>query len=109
MNSVPKATAGSEPRASTPAVISAPTATSAAAGPVASNKDYSIVVAAHGSRDPAGVREVEALVALMRKRAPARSITLGFLEFALPTIDEGVRAAVAAGAERVVMLPALLL
>jgi precorrin-8X/cobalt-precorrin-8 methylmutase len=70
---------------------------------------YSIVVAAHGSRDPAGVREVEALVALMQKRAPARSITLGFLEFALPTIDEGVRAAIAAGAERVVMLPALLL
>ena len=71
--------------------------------------NYSIVVAAHGSRDPAGVREVEALVALMKKRAPARSITLGFLEFALPTIDEGVRAAIAAGAERVVMLPALLL
>lgn len=71
--------------------------------------NYSIVVAAHGSRDPAGVGEVEALVALMKKRAPARSITLGFLEFALPTIDEGVRAAIAAGAERVVMLPALLL
>jgi precorrin-8X/cobalt-precorrin-8 methylmutase len=70
---------------------------------------YSIVVAAHGSRDPAGVREVEALVALMKKRAPTRSIALGFLEFALPTIDEGVRAAIAAGAERVVMLPALLL
>ena len=72
-------------------------------------KDYSIVVAAHGSRDPAGVREVETLVALMKKRAPARTIALGFLEFALPTIDEGVRAAIAAGAERVVMLPALLL
>ena len=71
--------------------------------------NYSIVVAAHGSRDPAGVREVETLVDLMKKRAPARSITLGFLEFALPTIDEGVRAAIAAGAERVVMLPALLL
>ena len=70
---------------------------------------YSIVVAAHGSRDPAGVREVEALVALMKKRAPTRSIAHGFLEFALPTIDEGVRAAIAVGAERVVMLPALLL
>jgi precorrin-8X/cobalt-precorrin-8 methylmutase len=78
-------------------------------GPVANSKDYSIVVAAHGSRDPAGVREVEALVALMKKRAPARSVTFGFLEFALPTIDEGVRGAIAAGAERVVMLPALLL
>jgi precorrin-8X/cobalt-precorrin-8 methylmutase len=73
------------------------------------NKPYSIVVAAHGSRDPAAVREVEALLALMRKRAPERNITHGFLEFAVPTIDEGVRAAVEAGAERVVMLPALLL
>jgi precorrin-8X/cobalt-precorrin-8 methylmutase len=67
------------------------------------------VVAAHGSRDPAAVREVEALIALMKKRAPARNIKLGFLEFAVPTIDAGVRAAVAAGAERIVMLPALLL
>lgn len=71
--------------------------------------DYSIVVAAHGSRDAAGVREFEALIGLMKKRAPRRSINYGYLEFALPTIDEGVRAALDAGARRVVMLPALLL
>jgi precorrin isomerase/sirohydrochlorin ferrochelatase len=74
-----------------------------------SGKPYSIVVAAHGSRDPAAVKEVETLLALMRKRAPGRSITHGFLEFALPTIDESVRATIEAGAECVVMLPALLL
>jgi precorrin-8X/cobalt-precorrin-8 methylmutase len=74
-----------------------------------SGKPYSIVVAAHGSRDPAAVKEVETLLALMRKRAPGRNITHGFLEFALPTIDESVRAAIEAGAECVVMLPALLL
>jgi precorrin isomerase/sirohydrochlorin ferrochelatase len=72
-------------------------------------RDYSIVVAAHGSRDAAGVREFEALIGLMKKRAPRRNITYGYLEFALPTIDEGVRAAIDAGAQRVVMLPALLL
>ncbi len=70
---------------------------------------YSIVIAAHGSRDPAAVKEVETLLALMRKRAPGRNITHGFLEFTLPTIDESVRAAIEAGAECVVMLPALLL
>jgi len=70
---------------------------------------YSIVVAAHGSRDPVAITEVEALLALMRKRAPGRNISHGFLEFALPTIEESVRAAVEAGAECVVMLPALLL
>jgi precorrin-8X/cobalt-precorrin-8 methylmutase len=76
---------------------------------VSSSKPYSIVVAAHGSRDPVAIQEVEALLALMRKRAPERHITHGFLEFALPTIDESVRGAVEAGAKCVVMLPALLL
>ncbi|MGH8623941.1 MAG: precorrin-8X methylmutase [Gammaproteobacteria bacterium] len=74
----------------------------------ASLQDYSIVVAAHGSRDSAGVREFEALVELMKTRAPGRDIAHGYLEFASPTIDEAVRAAVAAGTRRVVMLPALL-
>ncbi|HEY0341167.1 MAG TPA: precorrin-8X methylmutase, partial [Steroidobacteraceae bacterium] len=76
---------------------------------VTDSRDYSIVVAAHGSRDPAGVREVEALVGLMRQRVPERNIGLGFLEFAVPTIDESVRSVIATGAGRVVMLPALLL
>jgi precorrin-8X/cobalt-precorrin-8 methylmutase len=71
--------------------------------------DYSIVVAAHGSRDPAAMEEVETLIALMRQRALGQTIGHGFLEFAVPTIDEGVRAVIAEGAKRVVMLPALLL
>jgi precorrin-8X/cobalt-precorrin-8 methylmutase len=72
-------------------------------------KDYSIVLAAHGSRDPAAIREVEALLDLMRRLAPARTIGHGFLEFAVPTIDEGVQAVIDEGAQCVVMLPALLL
>lgn len=71
--------------------------------------DYSIVVAAHGSRDPDALSEVEALLALMRKHASERTIAHGYLEFALPTIDEAVRSVVEGGAGRVVMLPALLL
>ena len=74
-----------------------------------SSGDYSIVVAAHGSRDPEAIAEVETLVALMKRRDPGRTIDHGYLEFAVPTIDEGVRAVIAAGARRVVMLPALLL
>ena len=78
--------------------------------PVVESADYSIVVAAHGSRDPAAVGEVEALIALMKKRAPGRTIAHGFLEFALPTIDEAVRCTWSrAVPQRVVMLPALLL
>ena len=87
----------------------APPALASASASALSSKPYSIVVAAHGSRDPTAVKEVEALLALMRKRAPGRNISHGFLEFALPTIDESVRAAIEAGAECVVMLPALLL
>lgn len=71
--------------------------------------DYSIVVAAHGSRDPEALLEVEALLALMKKQVPGQIITHGFLEFALPTIDDAVRDVVAGGAARIVMLPALLL
>ena len=71
--------------------------------------DYSIVVAAHGSRDPAALEEVDRLLSLMKKRVPAQPITHGYLEFAVPTIDEAVRSVVEAGAQRVVMLPALLL
>jgi precorrin-8X/cobalt-precorrin-8 methylmutase len=74
-----------------------------------SSGDYSIFVAAHGSRDPAAIAEVETLVALMKGRVPERTIGHGYLEFAAPNIDEGVRAVIAAGAKRVVMLPALLL
>lgn len=76
---------------------------------MSTDADYSIVVAAHGSRDPEAIAEVESLVALMKRRVPERAIGHGYLEFALPTIDEGVRAVIAAGVRRVVMLPALLL
>lgn len=71
--------------------------------------DYSIVVAAHGSRDPEALWEVEALLTLMKKQVPGKTITHGFLEFALPTIDDAVREVIEHGAARVVILPALLL
>lgn len=70
--------------------------------------DYSIVVAAHGSRDPAGIREIESLVELIKARVPQRRVAHGYLEFASPTIDEAIRATLQSGATRVVMLPALL-
>jgi precorrin-8X/cobalt-precorrin-8 methylmutase len=71
--------------------------------------DYSIVVAAHGSRDPQALREVESLLAMMKRQMPGQAIAHGFLEFALPTIDDAVREVIGGGAARVVMLPALLL
>jgi precorrin-8X/cobalt-precorrin-8 methylmutase len=72
-------------------------------------REYGMVVAAHGSRDPDALREVESLIALIKKREPGRTIAHGFLEFARPTLDEAVRAVIESGVKRVIMLPALLL
>lgn len=71
--------------------------------------DYAIVVAGHGSRDPDGVREFEQLVALMRERVGSRRLDYGYLELARPTMAEAVQASIAAGSQRIVVVPALLL
>jgi precorrin-8X/cobalt-precorrin-8 methylmutase len=71
--------------------------------------DYGIVVAGHGSRDPEGVKEFEALIDCLRSRTPGRKVTYGFLEFARPTIDEAVRENVASGAREIVVVPGVLL
>lgn len=68
-----------------------------------------IVVAGHGSRDPDAVREFEALVELVRARAPNDVVTHGYLEFSSPTIAEAVAANLAAGARQVAVVPGVLL
>ena len=74
-----------------------------------SSSDYDIVIAGHGSRDPEGIREFEHLVQLVRQRARGRRVNHGFLEFACPTIEEAIRARIAAGARRVAVVPGVLL
>ncbi|GAA5514184.1 hypothetical protein Dcar01_02937 [Deinococcus carri] len=71
--------------------------------------DYAIVLAAHGSRDPASAAQFEQLAARVRALDPDRVITHGFLEFNAPTLDEAAREAVAAGAREVVLVPGVLL
>lgn len=68
-----------------------------------------IVVAGHGSRDADAVREFEALVALVRERAPDDIVTHGYLEFATPTIADAAVANVQAGATQVALVPGVLL
>lgn len=70
--------------------------------------DFSIVIAGHGSRDPDGLREFESLIELLRERANGQMIDFGYLEFAKPTIADAVRSTLARGAQRVVIVPALL-
>lgn len=71
--------------------------------------DIAVVIAGHGSRDPEGVTQFESFVDLVRSRVPDRIVTHGYLEFARPTIDEGVRSAIEAGARRVAVAPSVLL
>jgi precorrin-8X/cobalt-precorrin-8 methylmutase len=71
--------------------------------------DYGIVIAGHGSRDADGVREFELLVELVKQRSGRQNITHGFLEFARPTIAEAVRSNIAAGAQRLAIVPGVLL
>jgi precorrin-8X/cobalt-precorrin-8 methylmutase len=71
--------------------------------------DFGLVIAGHGSRDPDGTREFEALVGLVQQRAPQRVVTHGYLEFATPTIYEALQANIDAGSKRVVLVPGVLL
>ena len=70
---------------------------------------FGIVVAGHGSRDPDGIREFEALIELIRARAPQHVVSHGYLEFASPTIDQALAANLAAGVTQVAMVPGVLL
>ena len=102
--------AGSSSHASSIAgTVANPQAEGAAVPRSKSSTDYDIVIAGHGSRDPEGIREFERLVQLVRERACGRRVNHGFLEFAGPTIDQAVRANIAAGARRVAVVPGVLL
>jgi precorrin-8X/cobalt-precorrin-8 methylmutase len=77
--------------------------------PHAMTKDYAIVIAGHGSRDPEGVLEFEQLAQMIRRRAGERRVQHGFLEFALPTIDEAARTLIGASEQRIAIVPLVLL
>ena len=68
-----------------------------------------VLIAAHGSRDDAGIDEFWELADAWRALRPDRPLAAGFLEFARPTIAEAVDQLVDEGARRIVAAPAMLL
>ncbi|MBX6316508.1 MAG: sirohydrochlorin chelatase, partial [Isosphaeraceae bacterium] len=68
-----------------------------------------LLIAAHGSRDEAGVAEFWALAEAWQGLRPDRLQAAGFLEFARPTIGEAIDQLVAQGAKRIVVVPAMLM
>jgi sirohydrochlorin ferrochelatase len=71
--------------------------------------EHALFIAGHGSRDPDGIAEFLDLARAFRDRRPELPVEIGFLEFARPTIQEGIDRLVARGAETVVVLPGVLM
>ena len=70
---------------------------------------HAILIAGHGSRDPDGIREFLGLARAFREHRPELPVGIGFLEFARPTIQEGIDQLAAAGHGRIVVLPGVLM
>lgn len=70
---------------------------------------HAILIAGHGSRDPDGIAEFLGLARHFRERCPEVPVEIAFLEFARPTIQEGIDRLVKAGARTVVIVPGVLM
>jgi sirohydrochlorin cobaltochelatase len=80
--------------------------------------ETAVLLCGHGSRDPEAVGEFEAAAAALRLRlanlapgtpgAPGQDFTTGYLEFARPTIGEGLTTLASRGARRILAIPGML-
>jgi sirohydrochlorin cobaltochelatase len=68
-----------------------------------------LLIAAHGSRDAAGVDEFWGLAEAWQRLRPDRLQEAGFLEFARPTVGEAIDELVGRGASRIAVVPAMLM
>jgi sirohydrochlorin ferrochelatase len=60
---------------------------------------------AHGSREKEANADLHHLVAVLRRRKSYTRVEASFLELVEPSIEQGVARCVAAGVQRVVLLP----
>lgn len=67
-----------------------------------------LLLAAHGTRDAAGLAQTRELRRLITSRVPGLPVELGFLELADPSIAEAVARLISGGARRVTVAPLLL-
>lgn len=68
-----------------------------------------LLIAAHGSRDRAGIDEFWEFATAWQALRPDRLQAAGFLEFERPTIGEAIDALVDRGARRIAIVPAMLM
>src|SRR5579883_2989964 len=70
--------------------------------------DTAVMICGHGSRDVEAIAEFELLAGGVRARLPALDVETGYLEFARPTIRDGLEALKSRGARRVLAVPGML-
>lgn len=70
--------------------------------------EIGVLICGHGSRDARGTREFALLADRVARRFPHWSFGHGFLEFAQPSIGDGLAALRRQGAKRIIAMPGLL-
>ncbi len=70
--------------------------------------DTAVLLCGHGSRDPDAIGEFEVAAAALRRRLASPDFAAGYLEFARPTIQQGLADLAARGARRILAVPGML-
>src|SRR6266481_8284108 len=67
-----------------------------------------VLLCGHGSRDPEAIREFELAAGALCRRLPEFDFATGYLEFARPTIRDGLALLAGRGARRILAIPGML-
>jgi sirohydrochlorin cobaltochelatase len=67
-----------------------------------------VMLCGHGSRDSEAIEEFEIAAAALRHRLAPQDFATGYLEFARPTIQQGLADLVSRGARRILAVPGML-
>jgi sirohydrochlorin cobaltochelatase len=70
--------------------------------------ETAVLICGHGSRDPEAIAEFELVAAALQPRLPEFDFATGYLEFAQPTIHDGLAVLAARGARRILAIPGML-
>jgi sirohydrochlorin cobaltochelatase len=70
--------------------------------------ETAVLLCGHGSRDPEAIKEFELAAAALRPRLRDFDFATGYLEFARPTIRDGLALLAARGARRILAIPGML-
>src|SRR6516162_4357939 len=70
--------------------------------------ETAVLICGHGSRDPQAIAEFELLAEALRPRLPQFDFATGYLEFARPTIRDGLAELAARGARHILAIPGML-